>query len=153
MEAMMSKPKNKQSGFTLIELLVAVMLLLIGMLGLAELQVTAMKTNAQSASSTAAKALAQRYVEIIIAWDAADPRLVDGGTGNLVSGLNIEGAGSYNVDYTISQVAGGGENVSGLFNVQVDVTSTSTSIGAFGRSANILTGGRAATATALKRAT
>ena len=135
----MSKPKNSQSGFTLIELLIAVMLLAIGMLGLAELQVTAMKTNAQSASSTAARALAQRYVEKIIAWDADDPRFVDGGTGNLASALVVEGAGTYSVDYLITQITADGTAVSDVFRVKVDVTNSASTIGAFGRSPQVAT--------------
>ena len=68
---------KSQAGFTLIELLVAVVILAIGLLGLAQLQVTAIKTNAQSSTSTAATAIAQRVVEEIAAM-SADHAMFDG---------------------------------------------------------------------------
>ncbi len=74
--------KKSQAGFTLIELLVAVVILAVGLLGLAQLQVTAIKTNSQSATKTAATSLAQQAIEKILAWDADDPRLDASGTGS-----------------------------------------------------------------------
>ena len=40
--------ENSQSGFSLVELLVAIVVLAICMLGLAQLQITAMRTNSKS---------------------------------------------------------------------------------------------------------
>lgn len=131
--------KNTQSGFTLIELLIAVMLLAIGMLGLAELQVTAMKTNAQSASSTGARALAQRYIERIAAMDSGDAMFDAAGTGTLDSGVSVEGAGTYDITYTVTRVTAAGEDVANLFRVQVDVENRASTIGAFGRSSRVAT--------------
>ncbi len=53
MEEMMPASKKIQAGFTLVELLVAIVVLAIGLLGLVQLQVTAIKTNSQSMTSTA----------------------------------------------------------------------------------------------------
>lgn len=65
--------KASQGGFSLVELLVAVFIMAVGLLGLAELQITAMRTNAQSESMLAAGSLAQRYLEDIVAMDPSDP--------------------------------------------------------------------------------
>jgi type IV pilus assembly protein PilV len=73
MEASMRQRKRTQAGFSLVELLVAVVILAVGLLGLAELQVTAMKTNAQSESILAAGSLAQRAIEEVVAMDGSDP--------------------------------------------------------------------------------
>ena len=121
----MPASKNSQSGFSLIEMLVAIVILAVGLLGLAQLQITAMKTNSQSATSVAATALAQKYVEEIAAMSADDPMFADGGTGTLnTAPITVEGAGTYNVTYVVSQVLAGGNNVSNLFRVEITVTST-----------------------------
>ena len=77
----MSASKNSQSGFSLIELLVAVVILAVGLLGLAQLQVTAMRANSQTASTTAATAIAQHALEAVVAWGHNDDRLKSTQTG------------------------------------------------------------------------
>jgi type IV pilus assembly protein PilV len=72
-EAQMQQRRRTQSGFSLVELLVAVVIMAVGLLGLAELQITAMRTNSQSESMLAAGALAQRAIEDVIAMDGSDP--------------------------------------------------------------------------------
>lgn len=69
----MRQRQRAQAGFSLVELLVAIVILAVGLLGLAELQVTAMKTNAQSESILAAGSLAQRAVEEVVALNPDDP--------------------------------------------------------------------------------
>ena len=59
--------KNVQSGFSLIEMLVAITILAVGLLGLAELQITAMRSNSKSGSIVAASSIAQMAVEEILA--------------------------------------------------------------------------------------
>jgi type IV pilus assembly protein PilV len=44
----MKREKSGQAGFSLIELLVAIVILAVGLLGLAELQVTAIRANSHS---------------------------------------------------------------------------------------------------------
>jgi type IV pilus assembly protein PilV len=96
----MSVSKNSQSGFSLIELLVAVMILAVGLLGLAQLQVTAIKANSQSTAKMAATAIAQRSIEEIVAMDADNPMFSVSGTGTFPS-VEMEGAGTYDVIWTV----------------------------------------------------
>jgi prepilin-type N-terminal cleavage/methylation domain-containing protein len=59
--------RSKQAGFSMIEMLVAVVILAVGLLGLAELQITAMRTNSKSGSIVAASTVAQMATEEIMA--------------------------------------------------------------------------------------
>jgi len=115
--------KKSQSGFSLIELLVAVVILAVGLLGLAQLQITAMKTNSQSATSTASAALAQRVVEKIAAMSADDAMFDGPGSGTWGSAV-VEGAGTYDITYDVTPVTASGVAVTNLFRVEVTVTST-----------------------------
>jgi type IV pilus modification protein PilV len=124
MEEMMFASKNSQAGFTLIELLVAVVILAIGLLGLVQLQVTAIKTNSQSMTSTASKALAQKVVEEIAAMDSDDPLFTDGLTGTWATYIT-RGGGTYTATYSVEQVkADNTFDVSQLFKITITVTST-----------------------------
>jgi len=117
---------NQQAGFTLVELLVAVVILAIGLLGLAQLQVTAIKANSQSATITAANAIAQKIVEEIAAMPA-DRAIFDApsaGTWPDTPLVTVAGAGTYAVTYVITQMQAGGENVSNVMKVEIKVEST-----------------------------
>jgi type IV pilus assembly protein PilV len=70
MEDMMLGSKNTQSGFSLIEMMIAVFILAVGLLGLAELQITAMRSNSKSGSIVAASSVAKMAVEEILAVNA-----------------------------------------------------------------------------------
>lgn len=140
--------KHKQSGFTLVELLVAVVILAVGLLGLAQLQVTAIKTNSQSATITAANAIAQKVVEEVAAM-AADHVMFDApGTGTWPgTPVTVDGAGTYAVTYTITQMTTpGGDNISNVFKVQIDVASTTAVANVLGNRT------RSVTANTIKRA-
>ena len=121
----MSTPRQQQAGFTLIELLVAVVILAIGLLGLAQLQVTAIKTNAQSSTSTAATAIAQKVVEEVAALGADDPLFDGPGSGTWPgSPITVAGAGTYVVTYDVTNVTAGGNNITNLYRIEITVTSS-----------------------------
>ena len=134
----MPASKNTQAGFTLVELLVAVVILAVGLLGLVQLQVTAIKTNSQSMTSTASKALAQKVVEEFAALAADDPIFVDGQAGTWGT-YTEQGGGTYTVTYSIAQVQAGGNDVSQLFNVTVTVTSTTELMSVLGNRPRVVT--------------
>ena len=143
----MSASKKMQAGFTMVELLVAVVILAIGLLGLVQLQVTAIKTNSQSMTSTASQALAQKVVEEFAALDADDPVFVDGAAGTWGPIYETKGGGSYTVDYSVEQVkADNTYDVSQLFKITITVKSTTDLMAVLGNDE------REVTITTLKRA-
>jgi prepilin-type N-terminal cleavage/methylation domain-containing protein len=123
MEDMMPASKNTQSGFSLIELLIAIVILAIGLLGLAELQITAMRVNSKSQGILAATSLAQEMIENVIALDSADSMFDStvlvtdvpwpGGP------ISLAGGGTYNVTYDMEPTYQG---VTNLCRVRINVT-------------------------------
>lgn len=114
--------KSPQAGFSLVELLVAVLILAIGLLGLAELQISTMKSNAQSDSIMVANHLAQKIIEEVASAPSDDPRFASTAAGQVWTGspYDIEGAGTYNVTYDVAIDHGG---VDGLSQVTIHVAS------------------------------
>jgi type IV pilus assembly protein PilV len=97
----------KQNGFTLVELLVAITIFAIGLLGVAGMQVTALRENSSSHTRTATTALASGIMEEIRQWNAEDPRLAVSSTNNEWSfdgepTIYIDGAGTLRATYDVT---------------------------------------------------
>jgi type IV pilus assembly protein PilV len=103
MEASMRQRQRAQAGFSLVELLVAVVILAVGLLGLAELQITAMKTNAQSESILAAGSLAQRAIEEVVAMNGSDPLFeMDQPFTTVGDPVSLPGAGTFIIQRSVT---------------------------------------------------
>jgi type IV pilus assembly protein PilV len=83
---------SKESGFTLLEVLVGISILAIGMLAVAQMQITAIEGIDKSDESAIALNLAQREMERIINMDYFDATLTDspGNNGDLYSTANTD---------------------------------------------------------------
>ncbi len=121
----MPAAKNTQSGFSLVELLTAVMILAVGLLALAQLQISAIKANTQSDSITVANALAQKVVEDVAAMSADEPIFSTAVTGATWDGspFTVDGAGVYNVTYDVVPNYPPASPVTGLSQVTFHVRS------------------------------
>ena len=79
-----SREATTQGGFTLIEMMVAILLVGVGLMGLAALSTTVTRANVQSSGLTAASALAQERIESFQTQpygsiaSGSDTRLLDG---------------------------------------------------------------------------
>lgn len=119
----MKREKSGQAGFSLIELLVAVVILAVGLLGLAELQVTAIRANSQSETMLAAATIAQGVIEEIAAMSSDDVIFnadVNGATWT-GSPITVEGGGIYDITYDVQTTYQG---VTNLCLITVRVVST-----------------------------
>ena len=102
---------SRQAGFTLIEVLVALSIFAIGLLAIAGMQLTALKSNSYAYSITAINAVASGVMEEIISWAPDDPRLVDAGvhqwdfdpSAAVQPDLTVPGGGNFTAQYTIAK--------------------------------------------------
>jgi type IV pilus modification protein PilV len=111
METMSSAEKicDRRSGFTLIEVLIAVSILTIGLLGVASMQVSAIRGNYFSENTTTALCLAEDKMEDLMGKDFDDGDLVDttaANNGNLDSITSVDFQETVNA---AGQVVAGGE--------------------------------------------
>ena len=117
----MRQRQRSQAGFSLVELLVAVVILAVGLLGLAELQITAIKTNAHSEGLIAASGVAQLFLEDVTSWSEDDARLDADQNGRADwngGSVAVAGAGTFIVTYDVDADHQG---VSGVTKVTVHV--------------------------------
>lgn len=118
----MNIAKNPQSGFSLVELLIAVVILAVGMLGLAELQITAMRANSKSEGILASTSLAQEMIERVTAKDSSDPMFNSPVAVTDVPwpgpAITLAGGGTYNITYDMEPSYRG---VTNLCRVRINV--------------------------------
>ena len=99
----MNKNKNNQNGFSLIEVLIGLVLLAIGLLAIAGMQITSVRGNFFSSNMTQASVLAQDRMETLRNTPFADPALT---VGNHNDGV-IPGT-IFSRDYIVGVVPGTG---------------------------------------------
>ncbi len=68
---------KNNNGFTLIEVMIAIVVLTIGLLGAAAMQLSSVNGNAHASNMTEATNLAMDQIENILSWDFNDARLAD----------------------------------------------------------------------------
>jgi len=73
---------KEQSGFTLLEVMIAMAILSVGILGLVGMQVVSIRANRQGGKMSQALFLAESEVDVLMACNWADTRLVDSNSGN-----------------------------------------------------------------------
>lgn len=137
----MRKDRKSQAGFSMIELLVATVILSVALLGLAQLQITAMQQNSKNEQIMAAVSLAQMVVEDVMNrertdnlfrvdsdgednWSAAAPMP----TNPPVFETAVPGAGTFRVTYETVTAYEGIDNLC-LFTVYVRSTSRLFGVG------------------------
>lgn len=74
--------KGHDTGFTIVEVLIAISILTVGMLATASMQISAIRGNDLSGSTTEAVNLAQQQLETIINMNYNNPAIADSQTGN-----------------------------------------------------------------------
>jgi type II secretory pathway component PulJ len=80
--AMKSKRGKNQWGFTTLELLIAISILMVGLLGVASMQVSGIRGNYFSANTTMGLTLAEEKMEELLALDYNHADLQDSELGN-----------------------------------------------------------------------
>lgn len=152
----MHEQKSAQSGFSLVELLVAILILAVGLLGLAELQITATRANSQSGAMLAASSFAQMVVEEIATMSSQHPMFADADNDSAPNDLEVSnatwpgspvtvaGGGTYNITY---DVITNFQGVTDLCQIIVRVISTQDLMSVGGNRQ------RSVTATTIKRST
>ena len=85
---------KRNGGFTLLEVMIALVVLSVGLLGLAALQLVAVKGNAFSSEMTYATMLAQQHAEILKSRDFTDS--------DLTAGEHTAVGNSKGVQYTVA---------------------------------------------------
>lgn len=67
---------KQENGFSLLEVLIALVILAIGLLAVAQMQITAIKSNAFGSGMTSASSLASNALESLIALPYTDVKLI-----------------------------------------------------------------------------
>ena len=86
--------EKRSEGFTLLEVMIALVILSVGLLGLAALQLVAVRSNSFSSEMTYATMIAQQQAEVLKNLAYTD--------GNLTSGSHAAMGSSKGVQYTVT---------------------------------------------------
>ncbi len=121
---------NKESGYTILEVLVGVSILAVGLLAVAQMQITAIQGSDKSDEGTIALNLAQREMERIINMDYSDAILADNpaNNGDLFSTASTDYQDC--VDYTGTTVVPGGNCLDdpSLYNLIYNIKNNTTGV-------------------------
>jgi type IV pilus assembly protein PilV len=130
---------RNQQGFTLVELLVALTIFALGLLSVAGMQVTAMRTNSSANTLTAATAVAEGVLEEVLARPIDDPIFsadavgtpwdFDPATVGVQSSTTVTGAGTYNAAFDVVRDFNGVPNVARITVTLTGVSRTITLVG------------------------
>jgi type IV pilus assembly protein PilV len=91
---------KRSDGFTLLEVMIALVILAVGLLGLAALQLTAVKSNAFSGEMTYATMKAQQYAEVFKSLPFTDTDLDS--TGNPHTAIESSKGVQYTVTWNVT---------------------------------------------------
>ena len=96
--------KYDEKGFTLVEVLVAMTIFAIGLLAIAGMQITAIKTNSSANTRTVQTDIAASILEEVLDLDIAAPGLAAGNHNWVFIDDNdtVVSGGTYLADYTVS---------------------------------------------------
>ena len=88
---------KRNEGFTLLEVMIALVILAVGLLGLAALQLVAVKSNAFSSEMTYATMLAQQHAEVLKSLPYTDANLTPGTHTAVGSSKGVQYSVTWNV--------------------------------------------------------
>ena len=114
--------RQNQQGFTLLELLIAISIFAIGLLSIAGMQITAIRTNSSANTLTAGSALAAGILEEVLAWPADEAPLASNSS-NIAWDFDpskssssyskfINGSGQYTATYSVDTNYNGNTDLS-----------------------------------------
>ena len=121
--------KRFEAGFSLVEILVGVSILAIGMLAVAQMQITAIQGMDQSIGGTAGMNIARQQLERVINMDydfENDPLQIPVGGGNLIdsdttnnpaNGGSLTSTANTDTSFTVDLTASGGALYTVIYNV------------------------------------